>query len=125
MLPSVGVASVKDGGASVIDGGANVIDSAAHRNCRLAHRNSRPNFFSTETFHQNVEDALNAYRVAMRNAYCCVRQQRSVRGQNDRRKKHAARAPTAPTAAAHRILCQVKKGSWDIVLHSDLMPLNR
>ena len=28
-----------------------------------------------------------------------------------------ARTPTAPTTAAHRILCQVKKGSWDIVLH--------
>ncbi len=117
MLPSVGVASVKDSGASVIDGGPSVIDSAAHRNCRLAHRNSRPNFFSTETFHRKVEDAPNTYRVAVRNAYCCVRRQRSVRGQNDRCKKHAPRSPTAPTTAAHRILCQVKKGSWDIVLH--------
>jgi hypothetical protein len=49
-----------------------------------------------------------------------------VRGRNGRRKKHAARThaarthartPTAPTTAAHRILCQVKNGSLDIVLH--------
>ncbi len=93
MLPSAGAKDGGDGGASVIDGDA--------------HWNSRPNFFSTETFHQNVKDVLNTHGVAMRNAYFCVWQRLA------HVKKHAA--PHA--AAAHRILCQVKKGSWDIVLH--------
>jgi len=84
-------ASEIDVSVSEIDVSASEIDVAAHCNCRLAHRNNRPNFFSTETYHQNVEDAPNAYRVAVRNAYCCVRRQRAVRGRNGRRKKHAAR----------------------------------
>jgi hypothetical protein len=111
MLPSVGIASVKDSSGSVIDDGASVIDSAAHRNCRLAHQNKRPNFFSTEMYHRNVEDAPNAYRIAVCNTYCCVWLQCAVQGRNGRRKKHAARVPTAPTTAAHRILCQVKKAA--------------
>jgi hypothetical protein len=53
MLPFVGVTSAKDGSI----GSLSVIDSAAHRN-------STPNFFFTETFHQNPKDAPNAQRVA-------------------------------------------------------------
>ncbi len=88
--------STKNGGtfgASEKDGGALKIDGAAHRKCRLAHRSSRPNFFSTETFHRNVEDAPNAHGVAMQNAYCCVWQQRA------HVKKHAAHRTRADSAA--------------------------
>jgi hypothetical protein len=92
-----------------IDGSASEIDGGVHPKCRLEHQSSKPNFFSTETFHRNAEDTPNAHGVAVRNAYCCV-WRRSARV-----KKHAA--PTALMTAAHRILCQVKNGSWDIVLH--------
>ncbi len=103
--------STKNGsafGASKKAGGACKIDGAAHCKCRLAHQSSRPNFFSTETFHQNAENAPNAHGVAVR-WWSLV-------------KKHAAcctlnTAPTGLPTAAHRILCQVKNGSWDIVLH--------
>ncbi len=60
-----------------IDGGTSEIDGAVHRKCRLAHQSSRPNFFSTETFHQNAEDAPNTQGVAVRNAYFCVWPQRA------------------------------------------------
>ena len=78
-------------GASKKDGSAHKIDGAAHRKCRLAHRSSRPNFFSTETFHRNAKDAPNAHGVAVRNAYCCV---------------------LAMTRTPKKT-----NGSWDIVLH--------
>jgi hypothetical protein len=83
----------KMGACKKIDGGASEIDGAAHRNCRLAHQSSRPNFFSTETFHQNAEDALNAHSVAVRNACCCVRRRRVQCGAGT--EKHAG--PTVLT----------------------------
>ncbi len=69
-----GTSTKNDGAfcASKKDDGARKIDGATHRKCRLVHQSSRPNFFSTETFHQNTEDAPNAHGVAVQNAYCCV-----------------------------------------------------
>ena len=114
--------STKDVGACGVskkDGGARKIDGTAHRKCRLAHQSSRPNFFSTETFHRNGEDAPNAHGVAVRNEYFCVlmttRTHEKTRRAVPRRTLKAA--PTALRTAAHRILCQVKNGSLDIVLH--------
>ena len=112
MLPSVGAKDGGDGGASVIDGGASVIDSDAHPN-------GRPNFFSTETFHRNMEDAPNAHGVAAHNAYFCVLTMTSTHKKTCRAvpRRTPNAAPTALTTAANRILCHVKNGSLDIVLH--------
>jgi hypothetical protein len=90
-----------------------------NRKCRLAHQSSRPNFFSTETFHRNAEDAPNAHGVAVRNAYFCVLMTTRTHEKTRRAVPRCTlkAAPTALMTAAHRILCQVKNGSLDIVLH--------
>ena len=117
MLPSVGAKDGGDGGASVIDGGASVIDSDAHPN-------GRPNFFSTETFHRNAEDAPNAHGVAVQNAYCCIWQQRA------HVKKHAAHRTRADSAADCCTQNIVPSEKWQLGHcaasdHSDLMSSNR
>ncbi len=95
---------------------------------RRAHQSSTPNFFSTETFHRNVEDAPNrrthtvlpcVMHTVMYGDVQMMVQCGAVQGRNGRRKKHAAhRTPRwQGRRLSHRILCQVKNGSWDIVLH--------
>jgi hypothetical protein len=76
-------------------------------------------FSSLKHFRRNAEAASNVHGVAVRNAYFCVLTTTRTRKKTSRAvpRRTPNAAPTALTTAAHRILCQVKNGSWDIVLH--------
>ncbi len=117
MLPSVGVASTKDGS----DVSLSVIDSSTHRN-------STANFFATETLHQNAKDVLNAHRVAVSNTYCCVRQRHApmmvqwgaMWGRNGRCKKQAARRAKQKLFCSKRFFLVQVSGSNTLICFSIL-----
>ncbi len=133
MLPSVKVASVMDGAARMVDVAACLVDGAAcmvdgAARTKTAHRTFSPLKHFTETrqtrqMHTVLPCVTNivvhgndVHRWWFSVAQC----EGETAGIKTRRVPHAAcRAYRADDFCTYNIvlLCQVKNGSWDIVLH--------
>ncbi len=88
------------------------------------HQNDRPNFFSTETFHWNVDGIGNVNQTLLCIKHCFFgkdahRRRRWVQETEGVENMHAHwwRQPTAPTAPHTEYCAMWKNGSWNIVLN--------